>query len=269
VRKIPLQRSLALIFLLVAASTPRARAQQPFFTDNADVAQRHRWHLESNNEFDVLQASAFPNLRQDTHTVKFSFGAFRNCEIGMDFPVIAIFNSEGSGLGTPVGFGDADFSIKYNFRKERDGSKWPAFTASLNIEPPTGDPKKQLGSGLTDYYLNGILQKTLSPRNVLHINGGATFAGNTLTGAIGIKTRGTIFTGGVSFTRQFTKRLDLGVEVYGGYTANAALGRGALQQQIGGNYMVGRNLSIDFGVVAGQAVGSPHYGVQLGFSKDF
>ena len=37
-RKIPLQRSLALICLLVAASTPRARAQQPFFTDNADVA---------------------------------------------------------------------------------------------------------------------------------------------------------------------------------------------------------------------------------------
>ncbi len=268
-RKIPLQRSVALVFLLSVAHAPHTHAQQPFFTDNADVVDRHHWHLESNNEFDVLPASSFPNLRQDTHTVKFSFGAFRDCEIGMDFPLITIFNSATSGLGTPIGLGDADFSIKYNFRKERDGSKWPAFSASLNIEPPTGDPKRQLGSGLIDYYLNGILQKTLSPKNTLHINAGATFAGNTLTGAVGIKTRGTIITGGVSFTRQFTKRLDLGVEVYGGYTASAALGRGELQQQIGGNYMIGRNLSIDFGIVAGQAVGSPHYGVQLGFSKDF
>jgi hypothetical protein len=269
VGKMPLQRSLAVSLFLVAANAPRAHAQQPFFTDNADVAERHRWHLESNNEYDVLPASSFPNLRQDTHTVKFSFGAFENCEVGMDFPVITIFNSTGSGLGTPIGFGDADFSIKYNFRKERDGSRWPAFTASLNIEPPTGDSKKQLGSGLTDYYLNGIVQKTLSPKNILHINGGATFAGNTLTGAIGIKARGTILTGGVSFLRQLTKRLGLGAEVYGGREVNSNLGRGELQEQIGGNYMIGRSLSIDFGVVAGQAVGSPHYGVQLGFSKDF
>jgi len=42
-----------------------------------------------------------------------------------------------------------------------------------------------------------------------------------------------------------------------------------LQQQVGGNYLIRRNLSIDFGVITGQAVGSPHYGFQLGFSKDF
>lgn len=69
--------------------------------------------------------------------------------------------------------------------------------------------------------------------------------------------------------RQFTRKLDLGVEVYGGYTANSVLGRGALQQQVSGNYLIGRNLSIDFGVVAGQATESPHSGFQLGFSKDF
>lgn len=258
-----------MIFFLAWVFVAAASAQQPFYTDNADVAERHHWHLESNNEYDVLPASSFPNLKQDTHTVKFSYGLFRNCEVGMDFPLITIFNAGSSGLGNPIGLGDADFSIKYNFHKEHDGSKWPAFTASLNIEPPTGDPKRQLGSGLYDYYLNGIVQKTLSPKYTLRVNGGATFAGNTLTGAVGIKTRGTIITGGVSVTRQFTRRFDLGVEVYGGYTANAVLGRGALQQQVGGSYLIGRNLSIDFGVIAGQAVGSPHYGFQLGFSKDF
>ena len=253
---------------LVVATIP-AQAQQPFVVDNADVAAYHRWHFETSNEYDSLPLASFPNLYQDTQTIKFSFGAFRNCEVGMDFPVIAIGNDSSSELGTPFGIGDADFSIKYNLLKEKAGSRRPAITVSFNIEPPTGDPNRQLGSGLIDYYLNGIFQKTLSAKNTFRINVGATFAGNTLTGAVGIKTRGTVFTSGASLVRQFTKKLDLGVEVYGGYTANLSLGRGALQEQLGGNYAVGKSSTVDFGVIAGQATGSPRWGVQIGFSKDF
>jgi len=117
--------------------------------------------------------------------------------------------------------------------------------------------------------VNGIVQKTISPKNVLRFNGGATFAGNTLTGVVGISSRGTIFTGGVSLTHQFTEKLDLGAEIYGGYTENLLLGRGELQQQIGGNYLIGKALTLDFGVIAGQATGSPRYGFLIGFSKDF
>jgi hypothetical protein len=112
--------------------------------------------------------------------------------------------------------------------------------------------------------LNSIFQKTLSPKDTLRVNAGATFAGNTLTGAV----RGTIFTGGSSLTHQFTKKFDLGIEVYGGYTANLTLGRGELQEQVGGNYEISKGLTIDFGATAGQAVGSPHYGFQIGFSKE-
>ncbi len=61
----------------------------------------------------------------------------------------------------------------------------------------------------------------------------------------------------------------LGIEVYGGYTANLALGRGELQEQVGGNYEIRKGLTIDFGAILGQAVASPRYGFQLGFSKDF
>ena len=254
---------------LVLASGAIARAQQPFYTDDAHVADLHHWHIESNNEYDFLPDSSFPNLRQDTQTVKFSYGAFRQCEVGMDFPLISIFNQPGFALGNPIGLGDTDFSIKYRFHEEKEGSQVPAFTASLNIEPPTGNVKKQLGSGLMDYYLNGIMEKTLTKKLTLRVNGGATFAGNTLTGVIGIKTRGTIFTGGVSLVRQFTEKLDLGMEVTGGFAANLKLGRGQLSEQIGGNYEIKKNLTIDFGAVAGQAIGSPRWGYQLGFSKDF
>jgi len=254
---------------LVISATIAARAQQPFYTDDAHVADLHHWHLESNNEYDFLPKSFFPNLRQDTQTVKFSYGAFKSCEVGMDFPLITIFNQPGFGLGTPIGLGDMDFSIKYRFREEKEGSRTPAFTVSLNLEPPTGNSKRQLGSGLMDYYLNSIMEKTLTTKTTLRLNGGATFAGNTLTGAVGIKTRGTIFTGGASMVRQFTPKLDLGVEVTGGFEPNLLLGRGQLAEQVGGNYEVKKNLTVDFGFVAGQAVGSPRWGYQLGFSKDF
>jgi len=264
-----LQRAALVIVLAGSAFTSLARAQQPFFTDDAGVALYHHWHLESNNEYDALPGSSYPSQRQDTQTIKFSYGLFGNCELGMDFPFIAIFNAKGSGLGTPLGIGDTDYSIKYSLRKEKPESKWPAITASLNIEPPTGNTRLKLGSGLMDYYLNSIFQKTLSPKNTLRVNAGATFAGNTATGVVGIQTRGTIFTGGASFTRQFTKKLDLGMEVYGGYTANLALGRGELQEQLGGNYEIRKGLTIDFGAVEGQAIGSPRHGFQLGFSKDF
>jgi len=263
------RRLLAVIFVAWLTPLPHAHAQQPFFNDDADVVAYRRWHLETNNEYDLLRRSSYPNLRQDTQTIKFSYGLFRAGEVGMDFPLLTIFNARGSGLGNPFGLGDADFSIKYNFRKERTGSRLPGITASLNIEPPTGSEKAQLGSGLIDYYLNSVFQKTLSSKNVLRLNAGATFAGNTLTGAVGIKTRGTIFTGGASVTRQFTQKLDLGIEVYGGYTGNLALGRGESQQQIGGNYEIRHDLTLDFGVVTGQAAGSPHHGFQLGFSRNF
>jgi hypothetical protein len=262
-------RALAITLFATLAIVLQARGQQPFFNDDADVAQYQHWHFETNNEYDFLPRSSYPNLRQDTQTVKFSYGLFHNCEVGMDFPLLVIFNDPASGFGNPFGPGDADFSVKYNLRKETEASKWPAITASLNIEPPMGNSRLQLGSGLIDYYLNSIFQKTLSPKNTLRVNAGATFAGNTLTGAVGIKARGTIFTGGSSLTHQFTKRLDLGIEVYGGYTANLALGRGELQEQIGGNYELSKGLTIDFGAVAGQASGSPRHGFQVGFSKDF
>lgn len=258
-----------LAILVVSATVLRVHAQQPFATDDADVASYHHFHLESNNEFDFLRHSSYPSLRQDTQTIKFSVGAFRNCEIGMDFPLITIFNSARSGLISPFGLGDTDYSVKYNFRHEREGSRWPAIAASLNIEPPTGNAKLNLGSGLTDYYLNSIFQKRLSPKNTLRANAGLTFAGNTLTGVVGIRTRGTVFTGGTSFTRQFTPRLDMGVEIYAGHTLSAVLPREALQEQLGGNYQLRKSLSLDFGVIAGHAVGSPRVGAQFGFSKDF
>jgi hypothetical protein len=259
----------ATVILALSLIGITARAQQPFITDNTDTTPKHHFHFEFSNEFDVLQRSASPSLKQNTADFELDYGIFDNLEIGIESPLLTIMNERGTIPLRPTGIGDTNVSLKYNFLKEREHSRRPALALAFNLELPTGDTSRQLGSGLSDFYTNGIIQKSLTKRTTLRLNGGILFSGNTTTGVIGIKTRGTVFTGGGSLVKQFTPRLDLGVELTGALTKNLQLGKGQLQTLLGGNYQFKRNMSFDFGIVAGKYAASPRAGVQLGLSVDF
>ncbi len=247
----------------------RVFAQAPFVTDDIDVATLHQWHFEFNNEYDVLQPESFPNLRQDTANFKVSYGLAPNVEIGFDNQLLRIANDTAI-QPSVFGYGDLDLSVKWRIRSERADSKWPGFGASLNIEIPTGDERKQLGSGVTDYYLNFATQKTVPKGNTLRLNTGIYFAGNTLTGVEGLKvTKGFVYTFGLSAVHDFTPKLDLGLEFFGAYSPNLRLSRGQLQTQLGGNYRLTNKFSIDFGIIGGFYQASPRVGPIIGFSKDF
>jgi hypothetical protein len=252
--------------LLLARLT--ATAQQPFYTDDADVTDKKQFHLQISNEYDLLQRAAYPSLRQNTAVFELDYGLLSKVEVGVDGPLIAILNSHVAKPKSIFGFGDLDFHVKYNFLKEREGSWHPALTVAFNVEVPTGDEKKQLGSGLVDYFFNGILQKSLTKKTKLRLNGGILLAGNDTTGEIGIKGRGTVFVGGGSLVKQITPKLDLGVELTGAVGGNLRLQQGQLQILVGGNYQVTKKMSFDFGIVGGK-FNSPRAGVQLGVSIDF
>ena len=121
------------------------------------------------------------------------------------------------------------------------------------------------------YDLDVSLWRTPSSteKTKLRLNGGILFAGNTTTGVIGIRTRGRVFTAGSSLVKQFTKKLDLGAELTGALTSNFQLSKGQLQALVGGNYALRKNLTFDFGIVAGRFAASPRLGAQLGISLDF
>lgn len=267
---LPPRRGLFVALLaLLCFAAPAARAQQPFVTDDTDVTPKGKLHFEFSNEFDILQRDAFPNLRQNTSSFELAYGLFKRVEVSVEAPLIKIFNARDTSPQTVFGLGDTNLSVKYNFREEREGSRLPAMTVSFSIELPTGDTSKQLGSGVADFTLNGILQKSLTERTTLRLNGGTVFSGNTLIGAVGISTRGQVVTGGASVVRKFTERLDLGVEVTGALTRNLDLSKGQLQTQVGGNYALRENLTLDFGVIGGRYSASPRLGAQLGISVDF
>ena len=263
----PLLLPLCLLAALFG-SPQRARAQQPFYTDDADATGRGQFYFEAINEFDVLHSSARPALRQNTTVLTLSYGLFKDAEVSASVPVITIFNERANSPRRPTDIGDASFQIKYNFLKEREGSRRPALAVTFAVEAPTGSVRKGTGSGLLDYTLNGIVQKSLTGRTKLRLNGGLVFAGNTTTGAVGLRTRGRVFTGGASLVRQFSARLALGAELTGALARNSDLSRKLLQGQVGGNYTLNERMTLDFGVLAGRYAASPRVGAQLGVSVD-
>jgi len=263
------RRFILAAWLLVCFAPITAQAQQPFITDDADVTARGSFHFEFSNSYDLLQRSALPAVRQNAASFELAYGLVENVEVSLEVPFISIFNTRGTMPRSVSGIGDANFAIKYNFRHEREDSRLPALTVSGNVEIPIGSVARGLGSGVADFSLNGVAQKTLTERTVLRGNAGVIFSGNTVTGAEGIRARGTVFTGGASLVRRFNARLQLGAELAGAATRNLDLGGGQLVFQVGGNYTLRDNLTFDFGILAGRFVASPRAGAQLGFSLDF
>jgi hypothetical protein len=247
----------------------KVAAQQPFVTDDADVTDKGKLHLQISDEYDLLQRALYPGKTQNATNVEVDYGLWKGVEVGFAPPLLALHSSHVAVPQNAFGPGDSTLHVKYNFHKEREGSRLPAMAVSAVVQFPTGSVSQRLGTGLTDYYLNGILQKSVTGKTKLRLNGGILFAGNTVNGLLGIRTRGRVFTGGASLVKQFTKRLDFGAEVTGALTGNFELSKGQLQTLVGGNYALRKKLSLDFGVVGGRFSASPRLGAQLGISADF
>ena len=262
------QIRIVLFLVCVTGIPPLLRAQMPFYTDNADVTDEGTLHFESYDEFDGLQSAQYPDLRQNTFNYKFNYGIRHSLEIDVDAPWLTIYRAAGSPDAN--GTGDTDMGIKWNFRKAARPFRAPALSASLYIEFPTGDKQQQLGSGLTDYWLNTIAQEPLSDKSRIDANFGFLFAGNTSTGVLGTQnTRGHVYTGGLSWQHDLTARVTLGAEMYGAVADNKSLGKDQLQALAGGWYQLAQRFAVTFAVLGGSHIASPRIGGQIGFEADF
>jgi Putative MetA-pathway of phenol degradation len=260
-----LSATLLLLPLLFGASA--SRAQMPFYTDNADVTPPKKLHVEIFDEVDGLQSSQFPDVRQNTANLRVNFSPISGLELDLDAPYITIYRAPESQASR--GIGDTDLGAKWNFREAIPDSTRPAFSVSFYVEFPTGNAQQELGSGLTDYWLNFILEKPFSDTTRLNANLGVLFAGNTSTGDLGIQTRrGQVYTGGVSLLHDFTPRLTLGVELYGGVSDGAGQDKTQLQAMFGAQYTIRDGLTLCLGLLGGKYGATPQIGGQIGFSID-
>ena len=152
-------RILVLLVVTVLGGQRALFAQLPFYTDDTSVTERGKFHLEFFNEYDALQLQ-YPNLRQNTSNLKLNYGLPYDLELDVDAPYISIQRSPG--ITPSNGVGDTNLGIKWSILKEAKGRAHPSVGASFYVEFPTGDASQQLGSGLPDYALNIMLQKSLS-----------------------------------------------------------------------------------------------------------
>lgn len=262
-----LQVFVALFPLMISLSVS---AQTPFTTDDADVTEKGKLHFELLNETDLLQKSLNPSLRQDSAITRFAYGVGKNMEIGIDIPILAIFNARGTIPSHPFGLSDLGAHVKVKFREEKDESRIPAVAVAFAIRLPTGNSSNSLGSGVTNYQLYGIAQKSVTKKTKLRANAGILFAGNTVIGALGVRTTGgKLFSAGGSAVREFSEKLKLGIELTGVASSNFQLSKGQLQSTLGGNYNLKKNFAVDFGLIIGRFPASPRVGGLIGFTYDF
>jgi len=259
---------LALLSLWVLVQPRPAWAQAPFYTDDTGVADPGMLHVEASDELDALQSMQYPDLRQNTATLKTNVGLPHGLELDLDFPYIAIDRADVT--SSSRGIGDTNLGVKWRIREGSATSHSPALAASFYTEFPTGDSRQNLGSGLIDYWLNLIAQVPASERTRVTVNLGILFAGNTSTGVVGIETTGGhVYTGGLSVLCDVSPRLTLGGEVYGGIADTVGLDRTQLQSMLGAQYTVHEGLSLYIGLIAGTYAASPRMGGVIGFAVDF
>ena len=244
----------------------RGERQQPFVIDDAEVTAPRVWHLELSNQVDLLQPAARPALWQSTTDAELAVGANPRLEFAVLVPLIGLVSETAGGHELAAGIGDMSIAAKMRFTRAPDARH--AFAGSIALEVPSGSRHRGLGSGLVDYGLNLISQHQLGSPWTGRFNVGLVLAGNTQNGAVGIKERGTVITGGGSLTAQATQRVQLGGEITLGWSEKAVLGGSCVIAQAGANVRLGQGCTLDLGLSTGWFDPSPRVGVQAGLSID-
>src|SRR5215475_5140682 len=98
-----------LLLLTILCSAQSLLAQLPFYTDNPQVTDPGAFHFEFFNEFDRLQSSEYPDLRQNWANFKFNYGLPHELELDVDYPYLSVYRAPGN--QGAAGWGDFDMGI--------------------------------------------------------------------------------------------------------------------------------------------------------------
>ncbi len=243
-----------------------ASAQQPFLVDDANVTARHGWHVEFSSQVDVLRQAARPALWQNVFEWEVNYGLGARVELAALLPIVSLISEGNGGRTSAHGVGDTTLAAKWRLTRDPDSAHSTALSATLEV--PSGSRARGLGTGLVDYGLNLVSQHRAHERATLRVNGGVVLAGNTQTGAAGIRQRGTVLTTGVSLVTPLTAAVQVGGELTMAWSQKASLGGSAVGWQLGTNVTVREGVTIDASVLGGWFDASPRVGVQIGLSAD-
>src|ERR1044072_6004670 len=98
-------RSICFVVAITFVASVSAHAQLPFYTDDTDTTPKGKFHVEISNQYDWLQALSLPGKSQSTGVLTVNYGLTNHIELGINGPLIKIFNEPSSGRGDPARIG--------------------------------------------------------------------------------------------------------------------------------------------------------------------
>ena len=270
---------LAILGVLVLAATPVMAQQRPLVTEDPETVGAGRILLEGGIDYnrDVLfPASGLTGNLLRAPLIGISVGFSSIAELQIDG---GLFNNLSITDRRPAPLSDMldvdgtstsdveDVVIATKIRILSEGTRRPSFGVRFATKLPNTSNENGIGLDTTDFYMTGLVAKTVQSIRVV---------GNVGLGILGDPTRGDrqndVLAYGLSFARALTNAIEVVGEVNG--RANVASGappvgtesRSALR--FGGRYTQGL-VRVDAGVVVGLTSRDPGIGFMAGATYVF
>jgi hypothetical protein len=194
-------------------------AGPPFRTDDPDPIEYQHWEIYS---FATGTHKA-GNSSGMLPGVEINYGAAPDLQLHV---ASSLAYDRASGSNTKFGIGDIELGAKYRFIQEDTDGWRPQIGIAPQLELPTGDESRGLGTGHTHAFLPVWLQKSFGDWT--------TYGGGGYWINPGSGNKDYLFAGGL-LQRQVTEKLALGAEVFH-QTADTDGGRDSSGFNIGGVY---------------------------------
>jgi outer membrane putative beta-barrel porin/alpha-amylase len=196
--------------LLFLAGEGAALAGPPFQTDDPEPVEYRHFEMYA---FELSDSTA-GGTALEVPAYEVNYGVAPNLQLHLVVPLLANIPTDGS--GATYGIGDTEVGAKFRFLKET--KRLPEVGIFPFVELPSGDADKGLGLGTTWYRLPLWIQKSWGPWT--NYGGG----GEAVVPQSGYKNYAFA---GWQVQRQITKKLMLGVELFG----HGALGEAAASRK--------------------------------------
>lgn len=223
--KVQPARLLAAVVLPLWLSAPEvAHAGPPYVTDDPEPTDHGKWET-----YGFASGTTYRQAGEGEGGFDINYGGAKDLQLSA---VVSLAYARDPGSPAHVGVADTEIGAKYRFLHQRDGSWMPDVALFPKVDLPTAG--RRFGRGRVGFSVPLWIQKDLGPWSL--------FGGGGWTYNPGADSRNYTF-GGVALTRQATKRLAVGGEVYR-QTADAVDTRSSTGLGLGATWQVASKWSI-------------------------